>query len=153
MDRRSNLSLQDPVVTPDKYSCSTCGKSFLSPQAPGGHRSSNVKVQGGDFTAPFHYSYVKNGPNANAIKQLEENNVSKKAVYYNTYHTFTLICNNNFPSVLAHGFQNHADHVPSHLVTSTWDEEKEDLKVLKLNLNELPNQDGEDGLEPGNTAS
>ncbi|CAA2968362.1 Hypothetical predicted protein [Olea europaea subsp. europaea] len=119
MDRRSNLSLQDPVVTPDKYSCSTCGKSFPSPQSPAGHRSSNVKVQGGDFTPPFHYSYVKNGPNANAIKQLE----------------------------------NHADHVPFHLVTSTWDEEKEGLKVLKLNLNELPNQDGEDGLEPGNTAS
>ncbi|XP_022899262.1 uncharacterized protein LOC111412559 [Olea europaea var. sylvestris] len=34
-----------PAVTPDKYICSSCGKSFTTPQALGGHRSSHKKFK------------------------------------------------------------------------------------------------------------
>ncbi|CAI9781330.1 unnamed protein product [Fraxinus pennsylvanica] len=153
-----------PAATPDKYICSTCRRSFPTPIALGGHRSSHkrfkVKVYNTiDDHISNEASYVKDWPKVNAIKQLELNKVSKKAAFsliavYNTYDC--MICNNNLPSGQALGIQNqchctgecnHPDHV-----TYT-DEAKEENGARGSNLNEMPNQDGEDGKESGNTAS
>lgn len=68
-----------------------------------------------------------------------------------------MICNNNFSSCQVIGVQNqchstgecnHADRV-----TSTEETKKKHKVLLKLNLNEIPSQDGEDVIESGDTAS
>ncbi|KAL2523836.1 Tapetum-specific zinc finger protein 1 [Abeliophyllum distichum] len=56
------------AVTPDKYICSTCNKSFPTPQALGGHRSSHTKFKVRVYNTIDRYqssngaaSYVKEG--------------------------------------------------------------------------------------------
>ncbi|XP_022899504.1 uncharacterized protein LOC111412859 [Olea europaea var. sylvestris] len=124
------------AVTPDKYICNTCRKSFSTPQALGGHRSSHkkfkVKVYNTiDDQSSNEVSYANYRPKANAIKQLEVNNVIG---VQNQCHST--------------GECNHADRV-----TSTEETKKKHKVLLKFNLNEIPSQDGEDVIESGDTAS
>ncbi|CAI9785793.1 unnamed protein product [Fraxinus pennsylvanica] len=107
-----------PAVTPDKYICITCRKSFLKPQALGGRRSSHkkfkVKVYNTiDDKSSNGASYVKNVPKANAIKQLE---VNKALGVQNQCH-----CT---------GECNHAYHVTSA------DKAKKEKRVHEFDLNE-----------------
>ncbi|CAI9785794.1 unnamed protein product [Fraxinus pennsylvanica] len=139
-----------PAAMPAKYICSTCGKSFPTFHALGGHRSSghtkkNFKKEEErekeekkkkkkkmkvcntiDDTSSNGASSAKDGPKANAIKQLEVNTVK--------------LLDFRIMLIMFH---------PTKLPLQT---EKEDPKVLEFNLNELPDQDDEDGMEPGNTA-
>ncbi|CAI9781329.1 unnamed protein product [Fraxinus pennsylvanica] len=115
------------AVTPDKYICNTCRKSFPTPQALGGHRSSHkkfkVKVYNTiDDQSSNEVSYAKCRRKAKAIKQLEVNNVLG---VQNQCHCI--------------GECNLADHV-----TSTEEPKKEKKVFLKFNLNEIPSQDGDD---------
>ncbi|XP_022899464.1 uncharacterized protein LOC111412795 [Olea europaea var. sylvestris] len=129
MDPESLLDFTpvEPEAAKDNYS--TCEKSFPTCQAMGRHRSSShkekkVKVKIYNTVAD---PSLNGAAYANATEQMEVNSAS--------------------------GFQNHADHVPrSHQVTST-DEEKEDPNVFEFNLNEPPDHDDEDGMEPGSSAS
>ncbi|XP_022899257.1 zinc finger protein ZAT9-like [Olea europaea var. sylvestris] len=119
-----------PAVTPDKYICSTCRVSFLTPQALGGHRSNHkkfkVKVYNTiDDQSSIGASYTKNVSKANAIKQLEALGVQ------NQCH-----CT---------GECNHADHVTS------IDEAKKERKVHEFDLNVTLDEDGEKGRELDNT--
>lgn len=120
------------AVTPDKYICITCRKSFPTPQALGGHRSSHKKLKAKvyntiDDKSSNGASYIKNVPKTNAIKQLE---VNKALGVQNQCH-----CT---------GECNHADHVTS---ADEAKKEKEFMSSISMN------QDGEDGMEPDNIAS
>ncbi|KAI3466365.1 hypothetical protein Pfo_023028 [Paulownia fortunei] len=130
---------------PDKYRCNTCGKSFPTHQALGGHRSSHKR-----FKIVIHDSIGKYGhlssPTAHVEEEIDKGGMSLNLVEVIQHQC--MVCNKNFPTAqdlvghkMCHG--SGSMEAPASQVMSPGEASRTSWRALDLDLNELPPSEDE----------